>query len=335
MISLPSPVLDTYWRHTAERQEMFFRRYAGQAAPWTADPILGAHRFTNAYRAADRVSQYLIRNVIYAPGTWSVEDTVFRILLFKVFNRIETWEALEALFGRIDVATFDFVRARFQLTALRAEGPIFTAAYVMAMPRCGFGSDKAANWLALLHRMLMESLPARVAEAKSLAGVYKLLNAYPGIGPFLAYQYAIDINYSTVTNFDEDSFVMPGPGALSGIKKCFPAALVNDRDVANASLIIMMLVETQEAHFARLGVTFKDLFGRRLHAIDCQNGACEVDKDARERHPAAVGIGGRTNIKQTFTVSARPLPPLFFPPKWGINDRIAPTLRRNRLLVGL
>jgi hypothetical protein len=49
---------------------------------------LAGRLFTNAYRAADRVSQYLIRNVIYQsdlPG--NADELVFRILLFKLFNR--------------------------------------------------------------------------------------------------------------------------------------------------------------------------------------------------------------------------------------------------------
>jgi hypothetical protein len=32
-----------------------------QLTPWTSDPIIQVHKFTNAYRAADRVSQYLIK----------------------------------------------------------------------------------------------------------------------------------------------------------------------------------------------------------------------------------------------------------------------------------
>src|SRR5438094_843323 len=59
----PSPVYETYWRFAAERQRIFFSRLAGDPAPWTVDPILGSYKFTNAYRASDRVSQYLIRNV--------------------------------------------------------------------------------------------------------------------------------------------------------------------------------------------------------------------------------------------------------------------------------
>src|SRR4051812_44983673 len=60
----PSVVYDTYWKFAAERQEVFFRRLAGGRGPWTSDPVLNEFKFTNAYRASDRVSQYLIRHVI-------------------------------------------------------------------------------------------------------------------------------------------------------------------------------------------------------------------------------------------------------------------------------
>ena len=60
-----SEVYETYWRFAAERQAVFFRRVRGERPPWTDDRVLAIHKFTNAYRASDRVSQYLIRNVIY------------------------------------------------------------------------------------------------------------------------------------------------------------------------------------------------------------------------------------------------------------------------------
>lgn len=83
----PSPVYDTYWRFAAERQEVFFRRLERRPPPLTDDPILVDYKFTNAYRASDRVSQYLIRRVIYREDLPSGPGEVcFRILLFKTFN---------------------------------------------------------------------------------------------------------------------------------------------------------------------------------------------------------------------------------------------------------
>ena len=56
---------------------------------------------------------------------------------------------------------------------------------------------------------------------KSLAEAYDLLLAYPTLGPFLAFQYAVDFNYTTLMNHSERDFVVAGPGALDGLSKCF------------------------------------------------------------------------------------------------------------------
>jgi hypothetical protein len=90
-------VFDTYWRFAAERQRIFFRKASGNQPPWTNDPILLRYRFTNAYRAADRVSQFLIRQV-QAAGPQTANDVFFRTILFKLFNRIDTWHMLESTF---------------------------------------------------------------------------------------------------------------------------------------------------------------------------------------------------------------------------------------------
>jgi hypothetical protein len=106
-----SPVYDTYWRFAAERQRVFFNRFERRPAPWTHDPVLRANKFTNAYRASDRVSQYLIRRVIYRddlPG--DPVEVVFRVLLFKLFNKIETWELLEGALGPLTWEGYSFKR---------------------------------------------------------------------------------------------------------------------------------------------------------------------------------------------------------------------------------
>src|SRR5437763_91328 len=87
----PTPVYNTYWRFAAERQAVFFRRLERRPPPWTFDPVIRVHKFTNTYRASDRVSQYLIRSVIYRPDRPTTPaEVVFRVLLFKIFNKIET-----------------------------------------------------------------------------------------------------------------------------------------------------------------------------------------------------------------------------------------------------
>ena len=59
-----TPVYDVYWRFAAERQNIFFNRLLLKEAPWTMDPVMTKYKFTNTYRVLDRVSQFLITNII-------------------------------------------------------------------------------------------------------------------------------------------------------------------------------------------------------------------------------------------------------------------------------
>lgn len=120
---VPGPVYDTFWRFASERQRVFLARLSGAPAPWTADPILRGHRFTNVYRASDRVSQYLIRRVIYRDDLPSARAEVFfRILLFKLFNRIQTWEHLEKDLGPLTTNRFVFADFARSLARLQSDG---------------------------------------------------------------------------------------------------------------------------------------------------------------------------------------------------------------------
>jgi hypothetical protein len=140
----------------------------------------------------------------------------------------------------------------------------------------------------------------------------------------LAYQFVTDINYSEVTNFSEREFVVPGPGALDGIRKCF----ASQGGLADAE-IIKFMTDIQEREFARLGLDFETLWGRPLQFIDCQNLFCEVDKYSRVAHPDAVGISGRTRIKQRFEQNPEPIE-YWYPPKWGLNEAISEWVRQGR-----
>ena len=313
--AVPTTVYDSYWYFAAERQGMFFRRLQGESPPWTENPILQIHRFTNVYRASDRVSQYLIRNVIYK-GDQSPIEVFFRILLFKVFNRIETWELVRDKIGEIVYADYSFERYDRVFTgALNSGSRIFSAAYIMPSGKSQFGhSRKHRNFLELIERMIGDEVPFRLAEAPSMKRAFEILRSYPLLGDFLAYQYLIDINYSELTDFSESEFVMPGPGAKDGIRKCF-----KELGGLNEIEIIKLMADRQEEELGRRNLSFRSLWGRPLQLIDCQGLFCEVDKYARLAHPNVPGR--RTRIKQKYR--ARPDGVSYwFPPKWGINDQV-------------
>jgi 5-hmdU DNA kinase-like protein len=272
-----------------------------------------SYRFTNCYRAADRVSQYLISNVIYS-GSQNRDEVLFRILLFKFFNRISTWEMLRSALGDLAWTMFQVERYDDVLSdAISCGEPVYSAAYVIPSPQLG-ARRKHTNHLLLLERMLSDGLAHRLRASRSMFEAFQLLRGYPGLGDFLAFQLIIDINYSTLINFGEMDFVVAGPGARDGIYKCFG---LDSRGIE--AEIIRYMSEAQEEHFTRLGLSFPSLNGRRLQLIDCQNLFCEVGKYARVAHPGIPGYSGRTRIKQRYVPSDQAMTS-WFPPKWGIND---------------
>ncbi len=302
----------SYWRLAAERQAMFFRKASGEPGPWTEDPVLARHRFTNAYRASDRVSQYLLHHVIYDQDRDAL-DTILRVLLFKIFNRIDTWEHLVDRVGQPTAAGFSAKGYAGALDEQLDRGRrVYSAAYIMPNPQLGAGR-KHRNHLSLVEMLLRTGVLAGLEQARSLRSLYEQLREVPSFGPFLAFQYAIDLNYSPHFDFDEMEFVVAGPGAVRGIRKCFA-----DTDGLDAAGVIAAMADSAAGFFETtpMPTPFQDLWGRPLQLIDCQNLFCEVDKYARVAHPEH-SSGGPGRIKQVYRVDHRPLT-LGYPPKWGL-----------------
>lgn len=315
-------IYDTYWRFTALRQEVFFNKINNMPPPWTSDPIINTYKFCNAYRASDRVSQYLIKNIIYDDNrSKNEEEVLLRILLFKIFNKIETWEYLENKIGDfICLSNFNFnVYSNLLQDAMETGYVIYTSAYMSCASK-EFGYDKKhQNHLALIDQMVVKDhVVSRIVRAKSLEEVFHTIQEYPLLGKFMAYQLATDINYSEIINFDENSFTIAGPGAERGINKCFL-----DTDGKSNADIIHWMTENQEQEFQRLGLNFQSLWGRPLQAIDCQNLFCETDKYCRVAFPDLKS--NRKKIKSKFTSTPQPID-YFYPPKWRINDQVKETL---------
>jgi hypothetical protein len=305
-----SPVFDTYWRFAFERQEVYARRLAN-ASPYSDDPILQSYKFTNAYRVADRVSQFMLREVTYSEDQ-SADQVFFRTVLFKLFNKIETWNLLRQSLGEIRWSpTIIPTISRLLAESFAKGNRIYSAAYIMPSGG-GVYARKHDAHLGLLLKMMQEGTFRQVRSARSMEDAFRILRAQPMLGDFLAYQFITDINYSSICNFSEDEFVVAGPGARDGIRKCFP-----DMPMQLATEAIKAVCAAQTQEFDGRGLSFRTLWGRPLQLIDCQNLFCEVDKYSRIAHPEILGLSGRTRIKQQFRISGELAKP-FFPPKWGL-----------------
>lgn len=82
------------------------------------------------------------------------------------------------------------------------------------------------------------------------------------------------------------------------------------------------MAKNQKREFKRLRIKFKDLWGRPLHAIDCQGLFCELDKYSRIKFPKLKS--NRVRIKTKYKPSFNKIK-YFYPPRWGINKKLAVT----------
>lgn len=305
-------VYDLYWYFAYERQNIFLKKLNGESAPWTDDPILQIYKFCNSYRVNDRISQYLLKNVIYNGKNYSNEDMIFRIILFKLFNKEFTWELLETNIGEIALKTFDINNySKVLENAMNNGDKIYNDAYISCANKA-YGYDrKHNNHLALLNQIFnIDKSHIKIINSKTMKEAFDILKSYPLIGNFMAYQLVTDINYSEVVNYTEDEFTISGPGSKRGINKCF----IDKGNMTDEDIIIYMY-EHQEEEFKRLSLNFKKLGNRKLQLIDCQNIFCELDKYLREAIPSLKS--NRSKIKKKYTPKNSKID-YIYPKKWNI-----------------
>ena len=238
---------------------------------------------------------------------------LFRILLFKLFNKESTWELLLNNFEDIALKTFNIKEySKVLENAISNNVKIYNDAYISCANKA-FGYDrKHDNHLALLNKMFNEDkMQDRIVKCKTMEEAFNIIKSYPLIGNFMAYQLVTDINYSEVVDWKEDEFTVAGPGSLRGIKKCF----IDKGKMSNEDIIRYMF-EHQEEEFKILNFDFKRIGNRPLQLIDCQNIFCELDKYCRKAFPDLKS--NRTKIKKHY-IPKKDKIEYIYPPKWNVD----------------
>lgn len=288
----------------AERMDIYWRRAEGQPAPWTDDPILQQFKFTNCYRILDKTSQYLIKNISNAENKRPF--TCFgQTYLFKMFNKIETWEALpEELkypVGPGESWLYDEI-AHWAAT-YNLHTPLYNNAYLMCPPDGVRYPTRTELYLATLCELCNNDSWSRIMASTELCMPFLLLRAHRGFGDFLAYQFAMDFCYGVEHTVDFNSFVVPGPGCRRGMQKVF-----GEIEIKRMPAILKALYNNQKELFEAFDITFRWLghCGRTwlLQVNDFQNLFCEFDKYSRVAYPELTAKSCKHKIKNTFTPTA-------------------------------
>jgi hypothetical protein len=177
-----------FFKFVCERHQVHLRRQAGLSPPWTEDVILSSWPFTNVFRVLDRNTQYILQRVI-GDEPRAIEDAVFRVMLFRFFNKVETWQLLESTLGEISWRNFSIRTYAAVLEEAKDDGDaIYGPAYIIPAPR-EFGSANHEAHLRLLDTMMAEgNLPKQLLEYKHIKDAHGYLSLYPGMGPFTAMQ---------------------------------------------------------------------------------------------------------------------------------------------------
>ena len=183
-----SEIFDTFFWFLAERHRIHCLRVEGYSRPWTEDATLAEFSFTNIYRVFDRVTQYVLRRVVNG-GPGNLEDDVFRVLLFRTFNSIDTWEHLEAEVGEISWRTFDLAVYERVLTKGAQRGALYNHAYII--PASDLGGPTGRNFenhLRLIKLMMDQDLPMKLQQFEYLRDAHGYICLYPMIGSFTGFQ---------------------------------------------------------------------------------------------------------------------------------------------------
>lgn len=282
--------LDKFWNFIYERHRIWYVRFVlEQPAPWTEDPILQHYKFTNVYRELDRGTLFLLDNI---KGKGNPVDDVWNIIIYRMFNRISTYEIVGYKSLEWWQNPKNFRKAFDKWRAAQESGQaLYTDAHMVCAYEHFPGKDKLARFEYIFAGVLqgIEVLMRIIQRADTLGKVHAALVKFPGIGPFLAYEMAVDISYCEWNNLGEDEWVNPGPGCQRGLKKIFPR-------IKNSDFMwrIKELRAIQSLEFARLKLPFKDIAyeGKELTLRNIEHCLCEYSK----WHKALTDTGRPRNV---------------------------------------
>ncbi|KAL5506976.1 hypothetical protein ACEPAH_6432 [Sanghuangporus vaninii] len=324
---------DTFWEYASERHAVEERRRAGKPHPWSKKSVFREYKFCSVFRVADRGSQFLIKEVIEKGGSQEEEELLFRVLLYSSFVRVETYKLLSAALGPLSWKTYDHAKyARVLLEAADNGDSIYTGAFQKFPPQLGY-SHAHENHLALLEIMMSNDLLGKLRGCKYMADAFDVIYQFPGSGDFVAFQLLINLSYTPLVNFSENDFVIAGVGAVKGLKKCFSPS---DSVSGSESALIRWMTDTQERHFARLGLEPAVLSNgdgdgdekRKMTLVDVEHTLCELHKYVRILSSAEGGSGyGKRFTQKTARLARWPV----FPRAWADPARTRTKPKPGRL----
>lgn len=203
-IETASPLINNsalrlYYYYMSERNNIYQRKEIYRKdPPWTEDSILAYNSFTCIKRWLDRTSRWLIDNISNNQSL-SYDDRVWRSIIFRLYNKIETAELIE-----LDKTDFwKNIESAFVNLNNCSNDP-FTRAYKVITPKYAYRDSSPfgySNWKASLLWYIYKLCGAKYndqgtlilngikgLEKDALSSLKWLKGNIRGVGNFIAYQ---------------------------------------------------------------------------------------------------------------------------------------------------
>jgi hypothetical protein len=275
-----SESLDTLLHFVRERESIRLKKLAGEPPPWTNDPILQTYRFTNIRRRDDRVSQWLIKNVLKQEYT---EANLRNFLLFSAWCRYINWPpTIDAVLQRgfYPAQQIDWVEIGRFVDSLR--GKKWTAAYMVLAPKqrnLGKGVFISQQVIGTSMALVVDVIVAwlRASEAPRQL-IWLILRDCRYFGDFMAGQCVDDWTWTPLLAKAPDLYTWApmGPGSIRGYNRMLGLPL---RKRPKPDAWNSQLQSWRRSIITTLGPEYED-----LTAADAQNCWCEGDKYLRVKN---------------------------------------------------
>jgi hypothetical protein len=269
--------------YLVEREAIRIKKEAGEPWPWTTDPILRDGSFCNIRRDDDRVSRWIMKNIIEPCRDDS--DLWLKITLARCINEPDALAEIDWL------VPLDLARIRGILDARQARGEVVyrTKAYKPPLPPVTFKGMGITEYLidyvlGPLHRDREELRPR---GGDTLEAFADRLIGREGLGPFRVGQIIADLKHVAPLCHAADwpTFVVSGPGSERGLNRVCKRDVKASWSEAQWRATLLHLRSTIAPQLEAAGLGWFD-------AQDTQNHLCEFDKRMR-----AVDNGGLPSRK--------------------------------------
>lgn len=205
--------IDEFWWFCKERESIRIKKESGQPRPWTTNPILDTHKFTNIDRAHDKGTRKLWDLV----HTFADESLVYAILLYRFSGSLN---AHLDLMGK---------GSKDSWISLLPKSPLFinTKAYQANWPN---GKGKGIEFLTKILPEFSQECTQFFLLSEHRYSIMKAADHMCSILEYFGYlrmnfqstEAAKDIAHFRPNWIDPESLCKLGPGAIKGLRYIWP-----------------------------------------------------------------------------------------------------------------